>query len=357
MAEAAIVVRKFSEIDITDPFFDSLKISYAEFTDWFIRKAQETAYVSYDNCGNLHAFLYLKIEKSPITDVTPPLNTTCLKVGTFKIIPHRTKLGERFVKIIVDAALNSGLKTAYVTVFSKHEDLIRILETYGFKKYGTKDTPNGTEDVYVKDMNYFLGDHKLDYPIVNSIGRQKWLMAIRPEFHTNLFPDSKLSTEHPSMIQDVSHTNSIHKVYVGKYRDFSHFKSGDCVIIYRCQSPGAFDSAWFKSVATSLCVVDEVRHINSFKHAEEFIEYCKKHSVFDEQNLRRLYAQNGVYAVKLTYNLAFPKRPILRDLVENKVVPSPSDPSHPYYGLLKLDDEAFKKALELGGINEGFVIH
>lgn len=357
MSEAAIIAKKFSEIDLTDSFFDSLKESYSEFSDWFTRKATEIAYVSYDNNKKLQAFLYLKVENGPITDITPPLNTTCLKVGTFKIIAHGTKLGERFVKIIVDATLNQGLKTAYVTVFSEHEGLIKILETYGFKKYGIKKTPNGEEDVYVKDMNYFSGDKKLDYPVVNSIGQQKWLMAIRPEFHTSLFPDSKLNTEQASVIQDVSHTNSIHKVYVGKYRDFAYFKPGDCVIIYRCQAPGSFDSAWFKSVATSLCVVDEVRSQNSFKNADAFVEYCKKYSVFNEQNLRGLFAQNGVYAIKLTYNLAFPKRPILRDLVENEVVPSPSDASHPYYGLLKLEDEAFEKALELGGISEGFVIH
>lgn len=40
MAEAAITVRKFSEIDLNDSFFDSLKASYAEFSDWFNRKSR-----------------------------------------------------------------------------------------------------------------------------------------------------------------------------------------------------------------------------------------------------------------------------------------------------------------------------
>lgn len=357
MSEAAIIVRKFSEIDLKDPFFDSLKTSYKEFSDWFTRKADEPAYVSYDTNSKLQAFLYLKEEKGPVTDITPPLNTTCLKVGTFKIIAHGTKLGERFVKIIVDATLSLGLRVAYVTVFPEHEGLINILETYGFVKKGIKKTPNGNEDVYIKDMQYISGDNTLDYPVVNSKDRPKWLMSIYAQFHTDLFPDSKLHTEKHLVVQDVSHTNSIHKVYVGAYRDFPNFRPGDCVVIYRCVEKDSQKPAWFGSVATSLCVVEETRTARSFRTADDFVAYCKKYSVFDEAKLRGLYSRPGIYAVKMSYNLAFPKRPTLRDLVENNVVPSPFETPAPYMGLLRLSDDAFKKALELGGVCEGFVIH
>lgn len=203
MAEAAIVTRKFSEIDLSDPFFDSLKASYTEFSDWFIRKYQEVAYVSYGHNGKIQAFLYLKEENGPVIDIDPPLNTRCLKIGTFKIIAHGTKLGERFVKIIVDATLSLGLRVAYVTVFQEHEGLIRILETYGFIKKGIKKTHNGQENVYIKDMQYISGNDTLDYPVVNSRGRQKWLMSIYAEYHTSLFPDSKLNTEKHLAIQEL----------------------------------------------------------------------------------------------------------------------------------------------------------
>lgn len=357
MAEAAITVRKFSEIDLNDSFFDSLKASYAEFSDWFNRKSQDVAYVSYGADRKLLAFLYLKEENGPVIDIYPPLNTKCLKVGTFKILAHGTKLGERFVKIIVDATLSLGLRVAYVTVFKEHEGLIRILETYGFKKYGIKKTHNGEENVYIKDMQYISGDDTLDYPVVSSRGRQKWLMSIYAEYHTSLFPDSKLNTEKHLSIQDVSHTNSIHKVYVGGYRDFPNVHVGDCMVIYRCVERDIQKPAWFGSVATSLCVVDEITPAQRFQSAHHFVDYCKRYSVFDDSTLHRLYAKYGIYAVKMSYNLAFPKRPTLGTMVENAVVPSPFATPRPYLGLYRLGDAAFSRILELGGVREGFVIH
>jgi len=356
MSEIVIRKRKFSEVDFADPFFDSLKASYQEFSDWFAAKGEEFAYVSYRPDGKLQAFLYLKQEFGTITDITPPLNTvSCLKVGTFKIDAHGTRLGERFVKIIVDTVLNKDLRIAYITIFPEHKPLIRILETYGFTRWGTKSGRNGTEDVYVKDMQRLTGDPKLDYPVIDSRGKNKWLMAIYPEFHTNLFPDSILRTEQPSIIQDTSHTNSIHKVYVGGYRAFPQVSPQDCFIIYRCLEKDSRKPAWYKSVATSLCVVEEIRSASSFDNEGDFVSYCQKYSVFDESKLRSLYRRYGIFAVKMTYNLAFPRRPNLHALVDSHAVPHPSTGC--YMGFLPLGGVAFKTILDLGDVHEGIVIH
>lgn len=104
--EEIISLKRFNHIDITDPFFDSLSMDYDGFKDWFNRKAKcgAEAYVQYRD-GALQAFLYLKDESNePLTDVIPN-RPACkrLKVGTFKIDAHNTKLGERFIKkILVD---------------------------------------------------------------------------------------------------------------------------------------------------------------------------------------------------------------------------------------------------------------
>ncbi|MCZ8489878.1 hypothetical protein O9992_31010 [Vibrio lentus] len=39
------IVQKFSEINLNDSFFDSLKADYVEFSDWFDRKAENKALV------------------------------------------------------------------------------------------------------------------------------------------------------------------------------------------------------------------------------------------------------------------------------------------------------------------------
>lgn len=292
-----------------------------------------------------------------MTDINPPLRTTsCLKVGTFKINAHGTRLGERFVKKIVDTALCNNVRHAYVTVFEEHQGLIRILETYGFTHYGFKDTPNGQEKVYLKDMTRPQNDLCLDYPLVDARNTNKWLLSVLPEYHTNLFPDSILRNEQASIIDDVSFSNSIHKVYLGFLVEMPQIAVGDSIIIYRCMGkPNT--GAWYRSVATSLCVVQEVRSKRSFASEQDLVDYCQRFSVFDENNLRRLYhiqKRTELHVLKMTYNLAFPRRPNLQALVQNAGLP---DPRNTYYGLVRLTDEQFNNTLTLGQVYEGIVIN
>lgn len=348
--EPVISQRKFCDVSLDDPFFDSLKEGYSEFVDWFLRKKDERAYVSYDEGGGVQGFLYIKREFGPVRDVEPALEVVeCLKVGTFKVNAHGTKLGERFVKIITDSLLNSGLSVAYLTVFPEHKPLIRILERFGFVRIGKKSTENGIEDVYVKDFNKVTGDSQRDYPIVNGKNNKKWLLAIRPEYHTNLFPDSILKNESPLMLEDIPSTNSIYKVYVGGYVNFNELSKGDNLIIYRTSD--GHGPARFRAVITSLCSVVEVRPARSFKSEGEFIEFCQRYSVFDENELREHYRKSN-YAVKISYNIAFSRRPNRGELIDNGVIDKDK-----YIGLYPLSDEAFKTALKLGEVREGAVIN
>ena len=93
-------VKRFSDIDLNDSFFDSLRASYPEFDEWYNKKATTgaTAYCYYvDN--ELKDFLYLKIEEEELSDLTPVLPAKKrLKVGTFKVDneDRHTTRGERF---------------------------------------------------------------------------------------------------------------------------------------------------------------------------------------------------------------------------------------------------------------------
>lgn len=80
-------IKKFSDIDVTDHFFDSLRERYPEFNKWYEKKvaSDETAYCYYID-GELKDFLYLKIEEEELSDITPVLPAKKrLKVGTFKV--------------------------------------------------------------------------------------------------------------------------------------------------------------------------------------------------------------------------------------------------------------------------------
>ncbi|MDX3888084.1 hypothetical protein AB6W71_11040 [Pasteurella multocida] len=87
----------FSDVNLDDPFFDSLKKDYKEFSDWFQRKSNEWAYVLYNDNNLIEGFLYYKFE-SDVEDVNPPIRgKAVMKVGTFKFNPAGTLRGQRFL--------------------------------------------------------------------------------------------------------------------------------------------------------------------------------------------------------------------------------------------------------------------
>lgn len=136
---ASIEKVKFKDVDINDIFFDSLKLDYIGFEEWFKRKENEEVYILKDNLNKIQAFLYMKIENEIDSQINPLIREErILKVGTFKINAHGTKLGERFIKLIFDRMIQEKIRKSYVTIYEKQQPLIELLKTYGFIYWGTK---------------------------------------------------------------------------------------------------------------------------------------------------------------------------------------------------------------------------
>ena len=343
-------IRKFKDIDLNDKFFDSLKADYSEFEEWFKRKKEKQAFVMYVN-GALDGFLYLKIENQEINDVKPPINSgMVLKVGTFKINPHGTRLGERFIKKALDIATAQNVNACYVTVFAKHKHLIQLLGKYGFEKYGTKTSSNGTEEVLVKNMKASTGNTLKDFPLIDNRVGNKFLLSVYPKYHTALFPDSILDNETYDILKDVSHTNSIHKIYVASMKDMGKIKPKDKIIIYRTKDNKG--SAEYRSVATSICTVEEVFHQSQFASFDHFFDYASTYSIFDKDDLLHWYKKGGCYTIKMTYNAALSKRLIRKTLADECGLNR-----NAYWGILPISDFSFNKIVELGGINESLIIN
>ncbi|VEA74162.1 Uncharacterised protein [Serratia rubidaea] len=350
-----LIYQKFSDFDHKDPFFDSLKEDYKEFPNWLSKKSEEgeSAYVLYGDEGFIEGFMYLK-EKDDGGGLEPQLPYgNHLKIGTFKFESKRTLRGQRFLKKAFDRAISSKSNDIYVTVFEKHDHLIRLFQTYGFYKYGQKDTPNGKEFVYVRSLDNVNGDILLDYPLVLNRNAKKYLLAIYPEFHTRLFPDSKLVTDSPNIVQDVSHTNSIHKIYICGIPTVSKMQRGDIVVIYRTGDGNG--PAFFRAVVTSICVIESVRKIDDFNDEESFVSYCGKFSVFSEEELRRFYKNKKYpYVLRFTYNLALPKRPTRGKLIEDVGLNGTRGFRWSHF---ELTDRQFNEIIDLGKVDESFIIN
>lgn len=342
---------KFSELSLDDPFFNSLKAGYGEFPQWFASKADEDLYVVVDDVTDeLSGMIYLKEEDGPVGDVQPALpDRAWLKVGTLKIVGQGTRLGERVIKKIFDTAIANGRDAIYVTVFELHDQLIELFQRYGFVQQATKTTANGIELVLVRSLNDFTGDRLRDYPFIHRAGKSAWLLAIYPEYHTRLLPDSILRGEPLEIVQDVSHTNSIHKVYVGKLA-LSRMAPGDIVIFYR--TTDGKGKAYFRSVVTSICVVEEVKSRKDFADVDAYLAYSMPRSVFTEAELREYWETwNRLYVAKLTYNAAFGKRTTRGRLLDDEIVSE-----QPRWDMRSLGPAQLDRILELGEVNARLIV-
>ncbi len=345
----------FGNINIDDEFFDSFKEDYEGFKDWFNRKSDEIAYICRSEQGKILAFLYVKKESdseiyNDIIPVLPP--KTRLKIGTFKVISNGYKLGERFLKIIFDNAINYKVDGIYVTLFHKseeHDRLIGLLMDWGFSLHGIKNTPTGGEEVYTKDLHQNPDSLKPKhaYPFITK-NRRFFIVSIYPDYHTELLPDSILNTESPeNYVESEPHRNAIQKVYISRSinRDLS---PGDVIVFYRT-------GGLYKGVVTTLGVVDEA--IDGISNEAHFINLCRKRSIFDDEELKKHWnynVRNRPFIVNFLYLYSFPKRPILKSLIELGVI---NDVRSAPRGFEQITQEQFDKILEASESNESFIIN
>lgn len=350
---------KFKDINIDDPFFDSLKQDYAEFTHWFAKKREEFAYIFISDSSisnHIDGFLYLKTEPKSILETTPPLiadGESWLKVGTFKINAHGTKLGERFIKKIFDTAVSSKINDIYVTIFDKHKQLLHLFEKYGFNIEANKTTNNGKELVlcrHISRLSTKVDDFLKNYPILkfnyDDYTPKPYLLGIKPEWHTRLLPNSILNNEKASILQDISPTNSIHKVYLCSMQNVDKLHKGDILFIYRTtDKPGL---AKYRAVITSICVVEEYRNINAFENIDSFMKYCAPYSIFTKEELQKYWRDRKfIHIIRFSYNIALPRRVTRGSLIVDAGLPGDC-----YWGFMSLTESQADKIAQLGGIYE-----
>lgn len=342
-------VRKeyFGKIELKDHFFDSFREDYVGFDKWFNKKADNEAYICYDN-SVLSAFLFLKVEdeKENYTDITPPFKPRKrLKIGTFKVTSNGIKLGERFLKIIFDNARQYKVSEIYVTVFDKRSEqsrLISLLEQWGFIYHGLKHSQSGEEKVYVRNFSkqFDKENPKLTYPFL-SRESDVYIVPIYPEYHTELFPDSILRTENKEdFLDNEPHRNAISKSYISHSRVRS-LKRGDVIVFYRT-------GGIYQGVATTIGTVEDV--FTEIKDENELVSLCRKRTILKEDELKKWwnrYKTNKPFVVNFLYTYSFKKRPNLKQLIELNVIPDISDMPR---GFRQISWEVFIKLVRFSGI-------
>jgi hypothetical protein len=318
----AIKKEYFGNINLQDSLFHSFREDYVEFNKWFQRKADELAYVCYNN-EVLSAFLFVKPEdeNENYGNIDPVFGRKKrLKIGTLKVTTNGFKLGERFLKIVFDNARQFKVDEIYVTIFDKRPEqlrLISLLEEYGFIYHGIKRTDSGEEKVFVKDFKAEANvlNPKLTFPRI-SRNANVVIIPIRPEYHTELFPDSILRTESPmNFTENEPHRNAISKVYVSHSLN-RNLSSGDVIVFYR-------SGGLFKGVATTIGIVENI--VDEIKDLDELIHICRKRTVLSDKELKEYWdwkPKNRPFVINFLYAYSFKRRMNLKTMLDEKILSS-----------------------------------
>lgn len=340
----------FAQVNLQDNFFDSFREDYNGFDKWFNKKADETAYVCYSN-DVLSAFLYIKVEDEGenYSDIEPSFKKKKrLKIGTLKVASNGFKIGERFLKIIFDNALQYNVTEIYVTIFNKRSEqqrLIALLEEWGFAYHGVKSSSNGDELVYIKPFSkkneVNILNPKLTFPFI-SRETNKYIIRIEPQYHTELFPDSINAREDKSKYTDNEpHRNRISKVYISHAPD-RDLKPGDIILIYRI---GETTPKKFSSTVTTICIVESVK--TNFKDFDDFYNSCNRKTMIPKIDLENKwwnkFENYRPFIINLLAAHSFPTpKPTLNDLVTLGIV---KDIMNMPKGFMRIDTNDFDKLL------------
>lgn len=342
----ALSVKKtrFGEVDITDHFFDTFRNAYDGFDKWFARKCDEEAYICRNDKNEILGFLYLKTEDEAenycdISPAFPPKRR--LKIGTFKVESTGFRLGERFIKIIFDNAIERGLDEIYVTLFLDRPELLALYELllkWGFFEYGNKISNGNTEKVLVKKLGLYDSNKTVieNYPNIN-LSTNKYILPILPQYHTSLFPDSVLQREREiNIVGDVAHRYALQKAYI-TWADCK-VKPGDIILFYRM---GDTYPKKYSSVLTTVGVVDRV--VSNFKNEEEYLSYCNNRTVFSRDSLKEFWRGHrfNLSVLKFIFVKSFERKVNLEFLWNNGIIMAPNGP-RPF---TKITDEQYEMIL------------
>ena len=346
--------KRFVDVNVNDVFFDSLKADYPGFGEWFKKKGleNEEALVFNDDEG-IGAFLYLKDENEPLilTDRTVPASPR-IKIGTLRLAERfrGLRLGEGALGISLWRWQKSDVREIYVTIFNKHELLIKLFEKFGFSCVGQN---SKGEYVYLKskdDLDY--ADPYKSFPFINPDFKKAGMIPVQELYHDKLFIHSKLMRSNKQN-EEFTAGNGVTKVFIATPYATTSYSQGEPIVIYRIFDG---DGKIYKSVVTSFCTITDIEVIKnkyiSNVSLSQFVQKAGNKTVYSEDELKKIYNNNkNVLMIEMLYNGFFGEGNNVncKSLKDNRLFET-----HPYQ--IEYNKEEFIKILEMGDKNARNVI-
>lgn len=323
-------------IDLDDDFFTSLKIDYFGFDDWYEEKQRKgkEAYITRTTEGKITSFLMLK-EEDETEDYScfekPFKQGKRIKVSTFKVSDEGKKIGECFIKLMVNEAMKKNVEEIYVTTFARQESLIYLLKQYGFSFFTFKNTKksDGTferESIYVKNMK-----NENSYPYVKVKEQNIFIVPVKPQYHKLLFEEAE--EEFQITIDDTqgknTSANAIKKAFISNSK-IRKIKPGDILLFYASQNEKAI---------TALGIVETTW--NKFDSKEEIFDIVSKRTAYNKIELYKV-AKLDSLVIMFKHYITFDKKITNKFLYKNNIL------SGPPQSILKLEKEDLRKIIAEG---------
>lgn len=341
-------------LDLSDPIFNSLKDEYDGFEAWFkkiSRKGRECL-VNYRAEGSIGALLIYKIENESLEDSVPRLpKKKRLKICTLKVTHIGYKIGELFIKLCVNFAINNGIHEMYLTHFTLPEDqLTNLICEYGFTKVAVK---NNGEDVFLKKLiveksrQRTLSALEIDKQYYPSFydGEQvkKFAVPIRPEYYERLFTDCKGRQSRLTEFSGefIIEGNTIKKAYL-THSKIKKMAQGDIILFYL--SRGRRDL----SGISSLGVIEEVHQ--GIQDSNEIFRYVGKRTVYSKDELENISCKPTT-VILFQHHFYLEKPLSLSKLIDLKVLTAAPQT------ITEIDHERYLKIKKGGGVDERFTVY
>jgi hypothetical protein len=125
-----------------------------------------------------------------------------------------------------------------------------------------------------------------------------------------------------------------------------HPKKGDILVFYRT-------GGYYKSVVSTIGVVQELKY--DFKDEADFVLYCRKSSVFPENQLCEMWkhSTDKPFVVKFLFVYSFPHRINMKELIDLQILSGVNDAPR---GFKQITKEQFNNILKATNSDESFIV-
>jgi arginine repressor len=274
-------------------FFDSLRNDYEadKFNNWLNKCVKEDrkcySLIVDDKLQALLIYNSEKVEDHKIEGIFKKV----LKICTLKVSydAFGIKLGELFLNKMFAYCINHKLEHLYLTVYEKQEQLITLLEKFGFQKQVFTNSQGLSEIRMIKCLDKTKVDSTENLMVIHPFyhdGKSinKFVIPIRPEYYGSLFKDGKLRTptlfdSAPDSVNEIQ-GNTIVKAYISNTR-VKNFKQGDLLFFYSSKTNKVIEPIGILESATKVDNFDDLWNI------------VKKKTVFSQQQLSEMLQEKG----------------------------------------------------------------